>query len=150
MSITSGCVMRPSVVVSFAEADWLAALIADQGPNLLVQTTEAGLRSVVAQMIGLCNRDVHTCQIPGPMNLPTAAGRIVLADVARLTRDQQIQLFDWIGAESANHQLISVTSAPLLTAVEQGRFLEGLFYRMNVITFSAVLQMNDSGPTSEA
>jgi DNA-binding NtrC family response regulator len=34
-------------------------------------------------------------------------------------------------------QIVSITSEPLWPLVEQGRFLEGLFYRLNVVTLEA-------------
>ena len=34
-------------------------------------------------------------------------------------------------------QIVSITSQPIWPLVEAGRFLEGLFYRLNVVTLEA-------------
>ena len=45
-------------------------------------------------------------------------------------------------------QVISITSAPLLPLVEDGQFLEGLFYRINVV--SLVARVGHDRPASQA
>ena len=84
-----------------------------------------------------CAQPVHCCQLPGYLDLPLAGnGTLVLTNAWALTLDQQIELYDWLDTRRAV-QVVSVTSKPLWPLVEQGRFLEGLFYRLNVVTLEA-------------
>jgi DNA-binding NtrC family response regulator len=54
-----------------------------------------------------------------------------------MTLPQQIELYDWLNAGRGAVQMVSVTSKSIWPLVEEGRFLEGLFYRLNVITLEA-------------
>jgi DNA-binding NtrC family response regulator len=61
----------------------------------------------------------------------------VVADASRMTLPQQIELYDWLNAGRGAVQIVSITSEPIWPLVEAGRFLEGLFYRLNVVTLEA-------------
>jgi transcriptional regulator of aromatic amino acid metabolism len=50
---------------------------------------------------------------------------------------QQVALYDWLTDGCEHLQVVSISSVPLLPLVEEGRFLEGLFYRLNVIHLDA-------------
>jgi len=50
---------------------------------------------------------------------------------------QQIDLFDWLDRFGTTSQILSFTSSALWPLVERGRFLAGLFYRLNVVTLTA-------------
>ena len=50
---------------------------------------------------------------------------------------QQIELHDWLNVSRGAVQVVTVTSQPIWPLVEEGRFLEGLFYRLNVVTLEA-------------
>jgi DNA-binding NtrC family response regulator len=62
---------------------------------------------------------------------------LVIRDAAAMTLAQQIELFDWMTGAGRGAQVLSVTSRPLLSLVQDGRFLEGLFYRLNVVSIAA-------------
>jgi DNA-binding NtrC family response regulator len=57
----------------------------------------------------------------------------VLNDVSRLTLEQQIMVFDWMNTVGRNVQVISLTRRCPLAQVQEGAFLEGLLYRLNVV-----------------
>jgi DNA-binding NtrC family response regulator len=78
------------------------------------------------------------------------AGTLLLWDVARLTRGQQMQLHDWITDRPRDAQVISISSAPLLPLVEDGEFLEGLFYRINVVSLVATIGHDRPAPQTDA
>ena len=132
---------RPSVVVSFSEAGWRRFLAADRPrPNLLIVCASVEMEAVVSRVMSLCQGPVHARQLPGELSLPEElTGTLVLWDVAQLTRGQQMFLHDWITVRPPDAQVISVTTAPLLPLVEDGQFLEGLFYRINVVSLVARL-----------
>lgn len=60
-------------------------------------------------------------------------GTLVLLDVDRLDKDQQEQLFRWLGALEGRVQVISTTSEALFPLVETGVFLTALYYRLNIV-----------------
>ena len=62
---------------------------------------------------------------------------MLIGDVSTLTLPQQIDFYDWLDRFGESVQVISVTSAPLWPMVQRGRFLEGLFYRLNVVSLTA-------------
>jgi hypothetical protein len=140
-------VRASDVVVSFGEADWLQSLISRRRPNLMVLAEGRTMEGVVARLTNLCPQPVHPCRVPGELWLPRESGAVLLWDVAQLTRGQQIRLYDWIGGQGVDRQLISVTSAPLLPLVDDGRFLEGLLYRMNVVSFSVAQDRTENAGT---
>ena len=94
---------------------------------------------------------VQTLRLPGTFVLPEDhGGTLLLWDASRLTLDQQIRLNDWMGVRRVRTQVISVTTTPLLPLVEDGRFLEGLYYRMNVVSlFAQEGQADSTGPADE-
>jgi transcriptional regulator of acetoin/glycerol metabolism len=58
-------------------------------------------------------------------------------DVASLTIRQQVELSDWIQRQRGTIQVISIALQPIGPLVREGRFLEGLFYRLNTVSISA-------------
>jgi transcriptional regulator of acetoin/glycerol metabolism len=130
---------RPSTVVSFSEAEWQQFLTAERPrPNLLIVCAIEEMEAVVSRVMGLCKGPVHARQLPGELSLPKQmTGTLLMWDVAQLTRGQQMFLHDWITERPPDAQVISVTAAPLLPLVEDGQFLEGLFYRINVVSLVA-------------
>jgi len=131
---------RPSAVVSFSEAEWRRFLTADRPrPNLLIVCAREEIEAVVSRVMGLCTGPVHAHKLPGELSLPEEmTGTLLLWDVAQLTRGQQVFLHDWITNRPPDARVISITAAPLLPLVEDGQFLEGLFYRINVVSLVAM------------
>jgi len=125
-------------VASFSELLLLLSLSAQQPrPNLLIACGSAALEAAVAQLQALCAPPVHTCVLPGPLTLPKKPkGTLLLHHVESLTIEQQITLYDWM-TRSRDVQVVSITGAPLLSLVEHGLFLEGLFYRLNSVCLMA-------------
>ena len=132
---------RPSAVVSFSEAEWQRFLTAEHPrPNLLIVCASEEMEAVVSRVKGLCKGPVHARQLPGELSVPKEmTGTLLLWDVAQLTRGQQMFLHDWMTERPLDAQVISITAAPLLPLVEDGQFLEGLFYRINVVSLVARL-----------
>ena len=133
--------MTPTTPVSFSEAEWRHFLISKQPrPNLLILCTTDDMESVVTRLIVSCTGPVHLCRLPGELSLPDEmTGTLLIWDVVQLTRFQQMALHDWISGRPWETQVICLTSTPLLPLVEDGQFLEGLFYRINVVSLAASL-----------
>jgi transcriptional regulator of acetoin/glycerol metabolism len=125
--------------VSFSDMELLRALTScERRPNLLVDCVNGGAESIVAQLRELCVGPFHSCQLPGALDLPhVAKGTLILHDVAALTIAQQVALFDWLHQQNGAVQVVSLTQKRLMGMVCDGRFLEGLFYRLNTISVTA-------------
>ncbi len=125
--------------VSFSDMDLLRALTSsERRPNLMVDCTGGAAEAVVEQLQLICPGPFHRCRLPGVLDLPTdGTGTLLLHDVAALTITQQVALFDWLQHRRGATQVVSISEKRLLGMVCDGRFLEGLFYRLNTISVTA-------------
>ena len=126
--------------ISFSEMPLVASASPAKGrPNLLVVCTGTAVGDVADELRRLSVQPCLSCRLPGALHLPwpEMAGTLLLHDVAQLTTAQQIALSDWIGQRRGGMQVVSVTQAPLPALVQDGLFLEGLFYRLNTVTVRA-------------
>jgi hypothetical protein len=118
----------------------LMACLAARGrrPNVLVECTSDSSEAVLRHLMAMCGRPVRYYALPGRLELPaTQEGTLMLRDVAALTLAQQVQLYDWLTCAGPTLQVISLTTLPLRDLVEDGAFLESLYYRLNVIRLEA-------------
>lgn len=125
--------------VSFSDMELLRALTScERRPNLLVDCVDGGAEAVLTRLQELCVGPFYCCQLPGALELPqNGAGTLLINDVAALTIAQQVALFDWLHQQKGAIQVVSLTQKRLLSMVCDGRFLEGLFYRLNTISITA-------------
>lgn len=132
-------VMNSPDFVSSSEFTLLRTLTSrTHRPNLMVVCEDCVSTDVLGELVATCIPPLHICTLPGPLTVPEApTGTLFLKDVADLTIQQQIALFDWIGRYRGAAQIISVTQANLPAMVRDGRFLEGLFYRLNTVRVQA-------------
>jgi hypothetical protein len=115
---------------------WVAAQ--KPGKHLLVECDPGGFEALAAQAATLCVPPVRWCRIPGPLQLPADRhGTLLLNDVAALTIEDQISLFDWLGGAAGDLRVISGTTTPIAPLLASGRFLEGLFNRLGNVQFDA-------------
>jgi transcriptional regulator of acetoin/glycerol metabolism len=86
-----------------------------------------------------------------PMRVQTAwnrltaptRGTLVLHDVQTLNREQQQGLLEWLKTND-DVQLVSISTEPLFPLVEEGEFLELLYYQLNTIYVDALNIHRDS------
>lgn len=121
--------------VAFSEMALLLSVFANnRRANIMIVCTDTSFSAVLEQFRAVCRLPCHACQLPGPLDLRGChTGTVLLHDVAELTVSQQIVLYDWMERAGRNVQVISVTRKPLASEVQEGRFLEGLFYRLNTL-----------------
>lgn len=126
--------LHASDCVSLDQMPFLQSLTTQKRrPNLLVVCQEGSVEGAMSQLRALCVPPIDTFRLPGRLALPARAnGTILLSDVSELTIAQQLGLYDWMTVRP-DVQVVSFTKAPLLSFVEEGRFLEGLFYRLNTV-----------------
>ena len=114
---------------------WLRSVIYQRHrPNILVESSGMSVAAAAAEIVRLSTHPLRVCLVPGDLHLPAeGGGTLLVGDVATLTVQQQIAIFDWMDSLVERVQVISITSVPVLRLVEEGHFLEGLFYRLNVV-----------------
>lgn len=116
---------------------WLAAR--GHRPNLLIECASTNAETAMRHLMTWCALPFRYCSIPGKLELPvTRKGTLLLKDVAALTLAQQVALYDWLTLGTGDMQVVSLSSARLSRLVEDGEFLEGLYYRLNVIRLDAM------------
>lgn len=103
-------------------------------PNVLVECSAEACETAMRHLMTWCSLPFRYCTIPGALELPNPArGTLLLKDVSGLTIAQQVTLYDWLTGVQSQVQVISLTTTCLEDLVEDGLFLEGLLYRLNVI-----------------
>ena len=119
------------------EDSWLRSLVYQQSRRLnllLVCASKTPVEAVASEVSALASHPLFKCTLPGPLTLPAKyRGTLVIADVAAMTMPQQIELCDWMGQPGGAMQIVSISSVPLRPLVEDGRFLDGLLYRLNSV-----------------
>jgi hypothetical protein len=66
-------------------------------------------------------------------DLPSApVGTLIVRDVARLSLREQGRFLEWLTSHPA--RVITLSTDPLFTRVQQGAFSDELYYRLNTIT----------------
>jgi hypothetical protein len=128
-------VMNSPETTSFSDLALLRMLSSrSHRPNLMVMYKNAPVKSVVEQLAPAWEAPIQVRRFPGILDLPPYMyGTLVLADIDQLTIGQQIWLSDWLGCKGNDVQVVSITRAPMDELVFEGRFLEGLFYRLNTV-----------------
>jgi len=114
---------------------WLAPT--KHGTNVLIQCSRETEEATLAHVLTWSPRPVTVCLLPGALSLPESGGVLVLNDAGALTTRQQVQLYDHLSLSFGRTQVISLTTASLPSLVADGAFLEGLFYRLNMIRIDA-------------
>ena len=139
-------------LVSLSEATLLRALMSEnRRPNLLVECRDVSVEATVRHVVAYCEPPFHMTALPGKLDLPELKkGTLLLADVAMLSIGQQMRLFDWLPKDVENLQVVSISSVPLRKLVDEGKFLEGLYYRLNVIYLDATRRRAAGTSTGEA
>ena len=122
--------------VSLSDMPLLRSLIGrGRRPNLLVVCADTDLPPAFEQVRDVLGPPFSVCVLPGPLELPAGGrGTLFLHDVAALTAQQQITPYDWLNTGGRQVQVVSMTGSQMLPLVESGRFHEGLFYRLNIIS----------------
>jgi len=77
---------------------------------------------------------VATIRAGEPMTLPSGhVGTLIVQNVCLLTSDEQTQLNDALDNSLAGTQVISTSALCLMPMMQEGRFLDILYYRLNTI-----------------
>jgi hypothetical protein len=106
------------------------------GKHFLIRCEPGGFDALAALATTLCAAPVRWCRLPGRLRLPQDKhGTLLLNDIAALTLQDQIALYDWLGRSADDLRLIAGTTASMASLVAHGKFLEGLLNRINHVQF---------------
>lgn len=132
--------MNPPDTVSFSDTALLRMLSSrNHRPNLLIDNKQASFESVLQQLASVCDSPLWATRFPGVLDLHNdLSGTLVLGDIDRMTLSQQVVLSDWLARKGHDVQVVSVTRADMTELMADGRFLEGLFFRLNTVVIRAV------------
>jgi transcriptional regulator of acetoin/glycerol metabolism len=108
------------------------------GPNLLINCSGGEVHKVAREVKSWCDSPVRTCSMPGRLDLPSDfSGTLILTHIEEMSLEQQMALFDWLTVVHSRVRVVSIATTRIDSFVRDGRFLEGLFYRLNVVQFEA-------------
>lgn len=127
--------LMPSDAAFTSDAALLQRLLTKaHRPNVLVECQDGGARAVVWRLTQTGVPPICHCVLPGALALPDVRqGTLLLENVTALTAAQQQDLHAWLADGSAQMQVVSVATESLPAAVHDGRFLEALYYRLNIV-----------------
>jgi DNA-binding NtrC family response regulator len=112
----------------------------DWRPNLLVMCRELEVDAVVTPLMATARRPFHVCRLPGALTFPELhGGTLFLVNLAALTLGQQMKLYDWLDDSGRELQVVSLIRESLYPLVEEGRFMEALYYRLNVVCLDTAM-----------
>jgi sigma-54-interacting transcriptional regulator len=117
---------------SLLSDDWQLARTARVNLLLIYQQSTAGL---LDQLLPDLNEPIARWRPGQQLVLPSIhlAGTIVLQDVGGLCPDEQRRLLDWLEESEGRTQIVSTTAESLLARVNEGTFLDTLYYRLNTV-----------------
>lgn len=131
----------PDVVVT-PDDDWRALL--RSRANALITGPADALQAFVDSARDALREPILSVSCDRMAEWPRA-GTIVLKDVHLLCSDSQASLAAWLDtSDRSRTQIVSMTSVPLLPAVQEGHFDSSLYYRLNSLHFTVLLV--DPGP----
>jgi hypothetical protein len=102
--------------------------------NTLVQGTKSDLDACVLALTPFCPTPVVTPEDPiGTALAAIDKGSVILENVSRFTLEEQREILSWLDLQGCGVRLIATTTERLYDLVEGGRFVDTLYYRLNVI-----------------
>jgi len=126
--------------VSFSDSTLLQMLSSHRRhPNLMIVNERGSMGDLLQELIGVCESPHWICRFPCTFDVPPAfRGTVVLGNIEQMTLGQQLELFDWLSGKRNDTQVVSITRAVMTDLVEDGRFLEGLYFRLNTVVIRTV------------
>jgi len=79
---------------------------------------------------------------------PQRIGTVIIRDAADLDAEQQSRINDWLGSRTEATQMISFSERPVYPLVEQGAFLNELYYQLNSVVIDCRVLPSDRASRS--
>jgi hypothetical protein len=113
--------------------DWVAIMKAK--PNVLICGEPMFIDSFLELLAGHCASPIRRISHSGALGVLSAIedGTVVLENADQYKESEQQAVLDWLANTGPAIQLITTTGKPLFELVEQGQFLDSLFYRINTM-----------------
>jgi hypothetical protein len=105
-------------------------------PNVLIVGSEQTQEAAVRALTPYLRQPVTMLQSASEFSLPSG-GSVILRTIGDLTLQGQEALFSWLEGRGRNTQVVSLSPVHLFPLVIEGRFLEDLYYRINIVQFDA-------------
>ena len=117
--------------------DWQWLTHSSRPNGLLIGSSERTLAILRQVEGGLRGPVVHWPLDGVPWKAPLPPSTVILHQVTALTADDQRALLAWLSNDGPRVQVIALDSRPVHSLVEQGAFLEALYYRINWVVVNA-------------
>jgi hypothetical protein len=114
--------------------DW-ARLLAPY-PTLLLVAPAAAADRILEVVIPHLRKPIHVKDCIRAVSDWPEGGTLILRNVNALDAQHQAAMLRWLDESRDDTQVVSIAWAPVYPRVETGGFLEGLYYRLNVVTLS--------------
>jgi hypothetical protein len=105
-------------------------------PNVLIVANEQKQRAAVEALTPYLRQPVIVMRSGFESSLPLR-GSVIVPSIGDLTQQAQEALFNWLGDQGRETQLVSLSEMQLFPLVRVGKFLEALYYRINIVQFEA-------------
>jgi hypothetical protein len=120
--------------------EWL--VLRARRPNVLLTGAHATIEVVMATLRPYLSLPIFYWAPGVPLPSPRDVGTLLICDVATLCLEQQQILLSWLDhVVPGQTQVVSTTGLELFALVEQGTFLEALYYRLNIVRLDAPARM---------
>jgi transposase len=114
--------------------EWRGLL--DTRPNTLLIGPADATGRVIDALLPRLQAPVCRCDAAG-LSLPaTSSGTLIVDDVTALSGRDQQRLLDWLIETGPATQVVTTASSALFPRVEDGAFLDVLYYRLNIMSFT--------------
>jgi sigma54-dependent transcription regulator len=110
-------------------------------PNVLIVGSEQIQDAAVRALTPFLRQPVTMLPSASELLLPSG-GSVILRTIGDLTLRGQKELFSWLEGRGRNIQVVSLSPVQLFPLVIEGRFLEDLYYRINILQFDADENVN--------
>jgi hypothetical protein len=105
-------------------------------PNVLIVGSAQKQQAAVEALTPYLRQPVTMLSSPFEGSMPSR-GSVILPSIGDLTLQAQEALFSWLGGRGRDVQLVSLSAMQLFPLVSHGKFLEDLYYRINIVQFEA-------------
>jgi transcriptional regulator of aromatic amino acid metabolism len=103
--------------------------------NLLLVGADSVIQNVIETLLMDLREPIAHWSVGEPLVLPpeSSAGTMILHDVGTLPQWEQRRLLRWLEQTTGPTQVVSTSAVSLLPRVQNGSFVDTLYYRLNTI-----------------
>ena len=105
-------------------------------PTLLIIAPDRVADTLLEVVMPHLRKPIHVKDCIRSVSDWPEGGTLILRNIEALDQEHQAAMLRWLDEAHDETQLVSVASSPVYPHVEAGTFLEGLYYRLNVVTLS--------------